>query len=129
MTDLSNGLPAEFPPGHPLSVIAAELGPWQDHNFPGWRDTPYRLLLGVTEEVGELAHAHLKGEQGIRGTAEEHEAAARDAVGDTIVYLTAYCEARGWNVVDVLRTTWDEVRRRDFRRSPADGVSGGGDTT
>jgi len=38
--------------------------------------------MGLVEEVGELAHAHLKNEQGIRGTPEEHVQAKVDAIGE-----------------------------------------------
>ena len=37
-------------------------------------------FLWFMEEVGELAHAYLKMEQGIRGNADEHTANMKDAV-------------------------------------------------
>jgi hypothetical protein len=39
------------------------------------------------EEAGELAHCHLKERQNIRGTPEQHQAGAKDALGDLSVYL------------------------------------------
>lgn len=58
---------------------------WMDHNFPG--DTnPLNSVLGMIEEAGELAHAHLKEKQNIRGTPEEHQKAAKDAVADFTIY-------------------------------------------
>jgi NTP pyrophosphatase (non-canonical NTP hydrolase) len=86
---------------------------WQEHNFPA-RDT-WEPLVGVQEEAGELAHAHLQEHQGIRGTKEEHEAEARDACGDLIVFLADYCNARGWDLQDILDEVWPQVQQRDFR--------------
>jgi NTP pyrophosphatase (non-canonical NTP hydrolase) len=77
-----------------LEKFQGEVSEWTRRNFG---DQPaYRPLLGAVEEIGELAHAHLKEEQKIRGTAEELQALAKDAVGDVIVYLADYCGRRGW---------------------------------
>ena len=96
-----------------------EQRPWVEHNFPGRSD--YFPLLGAVEELGELAHAHLKGLQGIRGTAEEHAALAKDAVGDVIVFLADYCTARGFDLQEIMETTWAQVKKRDWRRDPLNG--------
>ena len=48
------------------------------------------MLLGICEEAGELCHAQLKKEQGIRGTIEQHDAAMKDAVGDIMIYAINY---------------------------------------
>lgn len=95
---------------------------WTDHNFP---DQPaYRPLLGIAEEVGELSHAHLKGEQGVR-TDEDHEANAQDALGDMFVYMCHYAERRGWNLADCIRKAWCEVLERDWRKNKEKGVEKG----
>lgn len=62
---------------------------WVAHNFPDQGDDHPMLQSteGIIEELGELAHANLKAKQNIRGNKEEHEAAARDAIGDMTVYL------------------------------------------
>ena len=61
---------------------------WIEHNFPNpSMPNPGESLLGVLEELGELAHSHLKAAQKIRGTDEEHVRAGRDAIGDTTIYL------------------------------------------
>jgi NTP pyrophosphatase (non-canonical NTP hydrolase) len=102
-----------------LSTLQSELKPWTLHNFgerPSWQP-----LLGALEELGELAHAHLKGEQGIRGTTEEHAAAARDAIGDVVVYLADYCNARGFDMDEIVRETWAQVCRRDWKANSRDG--------
>ena len=71
-----------------LVDLQESLYDWQKYNF-GDQDND-RILLGICEEIGELCHAQLKGEQGIRGTAEEHNAAMKDAVGDIMIYLLNY---------------------------------------
>lgn len=73
--------------------LQTENAEWAEHNFPETvgEGLSYRSLLGVFEEAGELAHAHLKGEQGIRHTSQEIHAMKADAVGDILVYLAHYC--------------------------------------
>lgn len=73
--------------------LVEERNAWVAHNFPG--TNPAETTLGVVEELGELAHSHLKQRQNIRGTAEEHVANGRDAVGDLIVYLLGCMSYRG----------------------------------
>ncbi len=80
--------------------LQEEQAPWVAHNFPG-REA-YYPLLGAIEELGELAHAHLKNIQGIRGTPEEHHAAKIDAVADTITFLADYCTASGIDLQDAM---------------------------
>ena len=79
-----------------LREIQVEQHEWSLRNFgPHGPDDP---LDGLIEEFGELHHAVLKRRQGIRGTAEEHDAAERDALGDMVIYAldllsTVGCEA------------------------------------
>jgi hypothetical protein len=71
-----------------LDPLVQQRQEWRTRNFPMSDDRKEcHSVLGVIEEVGELAHHHLKEAQGIRGTAEEHQAGARDAIGDIMVYL------------------------------------------
>lgn len=91
--------------------------PWLKHNFPDQR--PHDALLGLAEEVGELAHAHLKMEQGIRGLdREEYNRQASDAIGDIMVYLASYCNTNGFDMEDCLMMAWEEVRGRDWQEDP-----------
>lgn len=94
--------------------------PWTNKNFPG--RTPYQPLLGLAEEVGELAHAHLKSEQGIRGSAEKHHAAKVDAVGDIVIFLSDYCTLNGIDFQEAVETTWAQVQKRDWTK---DKLAGG----
>ncbi len=74
------------------------------------------------EEAGELAHAHLKHEQGIR--AMDPDLAfikKRDAVGDMVIYLASYCTANNIDFARAVEETWNEVRHRDWIAFPQNG--------
>jgi hypothetical protein len=74
--------------------LVQERNEWVAHNFPNpTMPNPGESILGVMEEIGELTHAHLKQLQGIRGTDEEHEHNAIDAIGDITVYLLGVMNA------------------------------------
>ena len=104
-----------------LDRIQEEIGAWSKKNF-GHEGKTHHPLLGVAEEVGELCHAHLKQEQGIRGTKEEHEADAIDAIGDIAIYLMDYCNRRGFSFNDIVWQTWSKVKERDWNK---DRIKGG----
>jgi NTP pyrophosphatase (non-canonical NTP hydrolase) len=101
--------------------LQREVNTWARRNFGTHVEPYHRCLLGAMEELGELAHAHLKAEQSIRGTAKEHEAAGKDAVADTIIYLADYCCARGWDLDAIITETWQTVSRRDWKADPVEG--------
>ena len=97
---------------------------WVAHNFgerPAWHP-----LLGAVEELGELAHAHLKEAQGIR-LQENHVANAKDAVADIVIYLADYCSSRGFDMQEIVETTWAQVRQRDWKKNPSTAHVGLGD--
>lgn len=114
---------------------------WSQYNFPNKK--PHEPLLGIFEELGELAeqapmnlhliqaliyighlaHAHLKREQGIRGTADEHHAKAKDAVGDILIFLIDYCDKQGYDLQEIAETTWAEVSKRDWKKDAKTGGS------
>jgi len=102
-----------------LATLQAEQREWVRRNFgerPSWHP-----LLGAIEELGELSHAHLKNEQGIRGTPEEHLASKIDAVADVVIYLADYCSAEGIDMQRAVEQTWREVRQRDWKAHPITG--------
>lgn len=103
-----------------LDILQVEVRAWSDRNFPnsGADDK----LLGVVEEIGELAHAVLKSRQGIRGNAKQHEAAEQDAIGDIVIYLLDYCGKRGWSLDTLVRTAWAEVQHRDWMKHQETGL-------
>lgn len=116
-----------------LQKQAAE---WADRQYLS--GIPHQSLLGVVEEHGELAeallgqmlvgkvaHAQLKTEDGIRGSAEEHAANAQDAIGDLTVFLSRFCERRGWDYQQIVEQTWAKVSQRDWKADPQSGGSSG----
>ena len=105
-----------------LSKLQDEVSEWTAYNFPC--QPSYYPLLGAVGELGELAHATLKEKQGIRGTKEEHEAAAKDAVADVIIYLAHYCDIRDWDMGQVVRETWEKVKNRDWQKDKESGGTG-----
>jgi NTP pyrophosphatase (non-canonical NTP hydrolase) len=108
-----------------LDTMQTKVNVWSDHNFGDTRgiEAASNCLLGVMEEGGELCHAILKSKQGIRGTQEEHEAAAKDAIGDMLIYLFNLCGKMDWRMSDCLLDAWMEVSERDWKKFPKNGVS------
>ena len=125
-----------------LNQIQQEIGVWAITNF-GKRRTEELRLIGAVEELGELVtqelerivpllhivramgllnHHHLKEKCGIRGTAEEHQAKEKDAIGDISLFLMDYCNLRGWSYTEILQETWDEVKKRNWIEDPAFGM-------
>jgi NTP pyrophosphatase (non-canonical NTP hydrolase) len=93
-----------------------EVCEWSKQNFG---DVPYwQQVMGVVEEVGELSHHLLKQAQGIRGTYDEHEAEAKDGVGDIVVFLANLCISRGWDLQEIVEETWNKVKQRDWKKDP-----------
>ena len=103
-----------------LRELQDEQAPWVTYNFPG-RD-PYYHLLGAMEELGELAHAHLKGLQGIRHTPAAILAMKTDAIGDIVIYLADYCTANGIDFQNAVTMTWQQVKQRDWQQHKQTGV-------
>ena len=92
--------------------LQSEVSRWAEKNFP--ESPPRHQILGLVEELGELAHAHLKGEQGIRGSAEAHAAAARDAVADSFIFFMHACSSLGWASQELLRSASPEEFQTTF---------------
>jgi len=101
-----------------LRELQVEHEPWLRHNFPSVES--WEALVGLQEEVGELAHAHLKGFNNIREMRSEAAiiAAKTDAVGDILIYLVSYCITNGLDLQQCLETTWARVKKRDWRADP-----------
>lgn len=94
-----------------IETFQAEQKAWTEKNFGvGPADHPF---LGLFEEFGELCHAELKAAQGIRGDAEKHEAAAKDAVGDIMIYFADYATKRQVSVAGLMigASTFEEVQQ------------------
>lgn len=85
--------------------------------------THHHGALGAAEEIGELCHALLKLEQGIRGNGDRAKALRdmADAVADTIIFLSSLCNTFGLDLQETVWSTWRQVRTRDWRRWPDTG--------
>jgi len=110
-----------------LFDLQNEVEAWNDKNFPARKK--HQSLLGVSDvvvgelcsAVGELCHAHLELEQGIRGKHDELRAKAFDAIGDIVIFLAAYCADSGYSLHDAIWDTWDKVSKRDWVADPVNG--------
>ncbi len=104
-----------------------KLSEWQKKNFTkgetGNCDAcPFRMLAGMTEELGELAHAILKHAQGIRGMTEEKmKKEAGDAFGDINVYGCQLLTQLGLNAEEEVTKAADEVLKRDWKKDKTTG--------
>lgn len=92
-----------------------EVTKWAFENFGGC--CSYQPLLCALEELGELAHAHLKQEQGIR-TNEDHAANKVDAVADVVIALAHYCGLNEIDFQEAIEKTWAQVSKRDWKNDP-----------
>lgn len=101
-----------------LRRIQREQKEWSERNFG--KVEAWQPLLGAMEELGELAHAHLKEVQNIRNN-EDHIANGKDAVADIVIYLMDYCNKRGWDFADIVTLTWAQVKKRDWKKNPDNG--------
>lgn len=90
-----------------FAQLQVEHNEWAKHNFdvvrPN-REGAWKSVMGVMEELGELSHSLLKQNQGIRGSFEQHEEKAKDAVGDMVVFLADLCSNMGWNFQTIVET-------------------------
>jgi len=102
-----------------LDVLQSAVARWADYNFPN--HLPHQSLLGMMEELGELAHSHLKMEQGIRGSVDKHRRAAADALGDLAIYMAHYCHKNGYNLKGAVADAWEIVSKRDWVNYPENG--------
>lgn len=105
-----------------LNQLQREHDEWVDHNFPV--ETTHQAFLGMVEEMGELAHAILKSEQGIRGMSSAAAYDAKvDAVGDLVIFLAGFCTRHGIVLAHAVEQTWEEVKKRDWVKYPENGLT------
>ena len=102
-----------------LKDFQHEVRNWSNANF-GVDQPSIFPLLGIGEELGELNHAHLKGEQGIRYSYQEVQEKKKDAIGDMVIYLADYCAREGLNLEQCISDAWSEVRTRNWAENPID---------
>ena len=106
-----------------MNQIQKEQKEWTEKNFGDQEE--WVTVMGVQEEVGELAHHILKRHQGIRQS-EDHEEGVEDAIGDIFIYLLGVCNKQELLFSAVLEKVWDNiVSKRDW--TPETGVVTEGD--
>jgi NTP pyrophosphatase (non-canonical NTP hydrolase) len=103
-----------------LRLLQVDHKRWLEHNFP--EQTREQIMLGMTEELGELAHHLLKREQGIRGGDVDHDAEIRDACADLVIFMCGLADLEDFDLMDAILEAWDQVRRRDWVEFPINGV-------
>lgn len=77
-------------------------------------------LLGLVEELGEIAHAYLKQAQGIRIN-ENHTENLKDGAADLVIFLCDFASAIGFDLETEIIKTWDKVKQRDWKANAATG--------
>jgi NTP pyrophosphatase (non-canonical NTP hydrolase) len=101
---------------------------WASANFPPKHNDDRIMLMVLVEELGELAHARVKGIQQIRHTPVECIDMERDALGDMLISLCGYASARGWDLQEILNVSWEEVKSRTWNKTPRKVLQGKGTT-
>lgn len=102
--------------------IQQESNEWRQKAYPDTSGALFQLA-GVTEEVGELAHAVLKYKQGIRGYDQiKMRDEAGDAIGDTIIYLCGLASDLGLSVEHELNKAWQHVKKRNITQGSDPGT-------
>lgn len=98
--------------------IQEQAREWRARNFPD--HTLEDQLIGMTEELGELAHAVLKHKQGIRGFEDpvKYEAAVMDAIGDLFIFACGVADKLNIDVATAIACAWAEVQERDWVSHP-----------
>lgn len=103
-----------------FETIQEEVVEWAERNFGP--QAPYRPFVGMVEELGELAHALLKKEQGIRQGSEKFQEDAEDAIGDLFIYMCDFAGRSKLSMKRAILNTWNRVKQRNWVKDP---VSGG----
>lgn len=73
-----------------------EIHAWHLRNYPN--DDMQSALLGIAEELGEVARAQLKQDGGIRGTWQEWQDEKFKEIGDVFIGLLNYAGFRGFSL-------------------------------
>lgn len=105
-----------------ISQVQLEVGKWKQENFP--EEIPAQTLMGVVEEVGELCHLQLCGEQGRREGKDPKSLPTlkMDAVGDIVVFLAQYCNSQSLDLEHCVEVTWNKVKHRTRANYPEGGT-------
>ena len=98
-----------------LSQLQAEHESWVKKNFPD--EELEDSILGMVEEMGELAHHYLKRKQDIRGDQAHHYSEMLDALADLIIFGAGAATQLGVDYGDLVTATWEQVKKRDWTKN------------
>jgi NTP pyrophosphatase (non-canonical NTP hydrolase) len=103
-----------------FSLRQKELSAWQDENFGiHFADHDKDMILGMMEELGELAHFKLKGIQGIRGvTPEIAREKIKDAFVDCVIFGVQLMTDLKIDAEEAFTEISTEVMKRDWKNNP-----------
>ena len=100
-----------------MNDLVEDVGAWQVEK--GWTDlNPHTLVLGMVEELGEVARQFVKLDHGVRKdvigeTAAEFDARVLEEISDVLIYAAGLCAVQGYQFGDALAARWEHVRNRD----------------
>lgn len=94
---------------------------WARENFTDTYHLKHNPVLGICEEAGELCHAFLKSEQGIRIN-ENHSEDMVDAIGDIFVYMMDFCNRNKIDLESTMQIVWDKVKQRNWKENKETGT-------
>jgi hypothetical protein len=72
--------------------------------------------------IGQLCHAHLKLDEGIRGRPEQHLRDADMCLRGLMRYLVVVAVQHDLSLPDVVESVWLKVRQRDWQAYPGTGI-------
>lgn len=108
-----------------LDAFQSRMKTWSDARLPDREKVD--AYVSLTEEVGELGRAVLKGRQGVRFTAQEIAQMKREEAADVLLALLDFCALEGFSLAEVTRgvfekkstPAYDLVRATEKRRRDA----------
>lgn len=105
-----------------VNEVGARCLAWREKNFGSV--SMHKHLGSLTEEIGEVARAINKAEEGIRSDTRGNLA---DELGDALMCVAALAAAAGVDLNEVLDRRITRMERLDFRADPENGgeVRGG----
>jgi NTP pyrophosphatase (non-canonical NTP hydrolase) len=99
-----------------IDLKQKEFAEWQKKNFGGGELSD--MIHGMSEEVGEMAHAYLKGKQRIRNyTPEKARDEMADSFADCMVFGIQAMIALGLDAEAVLNMVFRDVLSRNFKEN------------
>jgi NTP pyrophosphatase (non-canonical NTP hydrolase) len=92
-----------------------EVAMWHSRMYP--TATADDILAKLMEEGGELAGDFQKWKWATKAaTADAWQDRERDAIGDIMIVLAAYCAKRNIDLDEVTEATWERVKARTRER-------------